>query len=342
MHHGEDGSYIDMASKPRYIDGQPFIDRLLYRSIPDKTTLFLELKAGKVDVMDSMTSLQYKFQAAKPPFSEEYNTYKTLSSTYLYLGYNLKSPLFSDVKVRLAFAHAIDKKDLVKGALLGQGEPTIGPYKPDSWAYNHGIKDYPHDIEKARQLLAEAGWVKGRSGFLEKNGVPFSFTLLTNQGNEDRITTAVILQYQLQKLGIEVKLRTLEWSAFINNFVIPGYFDAVVLAWTIPYDPDNYSVWHSSSVGTALNFIGYANKEVDACLEAARSTFDRKERKKYYDRFQEILHAEQPYCFLYVPYQLSAIQKRFKGIEPAPIGVFYNSDKWWVPLDYQRHRIVSR
>ena len=335
------GSFVDVAANPRYFEGQPFIDRLLYRIIPDTTTLFLELKANKVDVMESMTALQYKFQAGEPPFSNEYNTYRTLASVYIYLGYNLKSPLFSDMRVRRALAHAINKKDLVKGALLGQGEPTIGPYKPDSWAYNHDVVDYPHDMEKARALLAEAGWVKGASGYLEKNGAPFSFTLLTNQGNEDRITTAVLLQYQLQQLGIEVKLRTLEWSAFINNFVTPGHFDAVVLGWTIPHDPDNYAVWHSSSVGTALNFIGYANEEVDRCLEAARSTLDQAERKTYYDRIQEILHEEQPYSFLYVPYALAAIQKRFRGIEPAPAGIFYDRDKWWVPLEDQRHRMVA-
>lgn len=338
----EAGAFVEMASNPRYFDGQPFIDRLVYRFIPDTTTLFLELRAGKADVMESMTALQYRFLANKPPFSEQYETYKTLASVYVYLGYNLKNPLFSDMRIRQAFAYAINKKDLVKGARLGQGEPTIGPYKPDSWAYNHAIEDYPHDLEKARALLADAGWVKGKSGFLEKDGKPFSFTILTSQGNEDRITTAVILQYQLQKLDIEVKLRTVEWSAFINNFVQPGLFEAVVLGWTIPYDPDNYDVWHSSRIGTALNFIGYSNKEVDACLEAARSTLDRAERKKQYDRFQEILHREQPYCFLYVPYSLSAVQKRFKGIEPAPIGIFYNSDKWWVPLDDQRYRMVPQ
>ena len=135
----------------------------------------------------------------------------------------------------------------------------------------------------------------------------------------------------------------MEWAAFLKQFVIPGYFDAVVLAWTIPHDPDGYDVWHSSRAGAGgLNVIGYANKEADACLEAGRSTFDQAARKKAYDRLQEILHEEQPYCFLYVPYQLSAVQKRFRGIEPAPIGIFYNSDRWWVPLDDQRYRIEAR
>ncbi len=339
MQRWEAGSQILLTSNPDFFEGRPYIDRLLYKIIPDTTTMFLELKAGKLDIMDSMTALQYKYQAQQKSFTDQYATYRTLASSYTYLGYNLKSPLFSDRRVRRAFAHAINKNDLIKGALLGQGEATIGPYKPDSWAYNHAIQQYPHDTRKALELLAEAGWVKGKSGLLEKNGVAFSFTLLTNQGNEQRIKTAVIIQNQLQSLGIEVKIRTVEWAAFLKQFVLPGYFDAVVLGWTIPHDPDGYDVWHSSRIGHGLNVISYADKEADACLEAARSTLDQAARKKEYDRFQEILHRDQPYCFLYVPYALSAVQKRFRGIEPAPIGIFYNTNQWWVPLDEQRYRV---
>jgi peptide/nickel transport system substrate-binding protein len=131
-----------------------------------------------------------------------------------------------------------------------------------------------------------------------------------------------------------------EWAAFLKNFVLPGYFDAVILGWTTGLDPDVYDVWHSSRAG-GLNFIHYANAEVDALLEKARSTFAEDVRKKLYDRFQEILHEEQPYCFLYVPYALSAVHKRFRGPEPAPLGLFYNIHEWWVPLQEQRHRTLS-
>lgn len=336
------GSQLTLTANSGYFEGRPFIDRLLYRIIPDTTTMFLELKAGKLDIMEALTALQYTYQAQKPPFSDEYATYRSLASTYTYLGYNLKSPLFSDVRVRQAFAYAINKQDIIKGALLEQGEATIGPYKPDSWIYNKNIQDYPYDPEKALALLAEAGWTRGKSGLLEKNGMPFSFTILTNQGNEQRVKTAIIIQSQLQNIGVEAKIRTVEWAAFLNQFVIPGFFDAVVLAWTIPHDPDGFDVWHSSRIGGGLNFTGYGNKEADACLEEGRSTFNQSVRKKAYDKFQEILHREQPYCFLYVPYQLSAVQKRFKGVAPAPIGIFYNSDRWWVPLDDQRYRIEAR
>ena len=157
------------------------------------------------------------------------------------------------------------------------------------------------------------------------------------RGNETRQKCAEIIQRQLAEVGITVKIRVLEWAAFINDFINKRRFDTVILGWTIPPDPDAYDVWHSSKTAPEeLNFISYKNTEADEMLERGRSTFDQKERKKYYDRFQEILAEDQPYTFLYVPDSLIIINKRFRGIEPAPIGLEYNFIKWYVPKDEQK------
>ena len=333
------GSLLTMTANPNYFEGRPNINRLVYRIIPDAGTMFMELKAGKLDLDSALTPQQYIFQAKKPEFAKEYALYTSLASVYVYLGYNPKSPFFNDERVRLAFAHALNKADIVKGALLGQGQPTIGPYKPGTWPYNNDIVDYPNDPQKALALLAEAGWKPNADGRLEKDGRLFSFTVLVNQGNEARIKTAVIIQSQLDKLGIEMNIRTLEWAAFLN-IVQDRHFDAVVLGWTIPADTDGYDVWHSSGVGGMLNFVDFANPEADDILERARSTFDQDERQKLYGRLQEILHQHQPYCFLYVPLQTAAVQRRFQGIKPAPAGFFYNFNDWWVPISDQRYRMA--
>ncbi|MCC8193444.1 MAG: ABC transporter substrate-binding protein, partial [Deltaproteobacteria bacterium] len=255
---------------------------------------------------------------------------------------NLESPLFKDARVRRAIAHAIDKKEIIAGALLGQGEATIGPYVPGTWAYNTAIKDYSTDIAAAESLLAEAGWSKDGKGVLRNaRGLPFSFTIMTNQGNEQRIKTAVIIQSQLKRLGMSVSVRTVEWATFFSQFVNKGFFDAVILGWTTPLDPDLYDVWHSSRVRPAgLNFMKYANPEVDALIERARETFDRDERKKAYDAVQEWLHKDQPYCFLYVPYSLPVVHKRFHGIRQAPAGITYNIQDWWVPKAEQKYTVT--
>lgn len=330
------GASIRLKANPNYFEGKPAIDYILYRFIPDATTMFLELKAGTIDFVGSLTPQQYLYQTNTDQFKENFNVYHWLGAAYTFLGYNLESPLFKDVRIRQAMAHAINKADIVKGALFGQGVSTVGPFSPTSWAYNKAIQDYDYNPQKALKLFEAAGWKQNKQGILEKDGLPFSFTLLVNQGNEPRIKTAVLIQYQLKKIGIDVKIRTVEWAAFLKNFVDKGFFDALILGWTLPAEPDCFDVWHSSRIG-GLNFIHYSNEEADDLLVRARSTFDRDARKKMYDRFQEILHEEQPYCFLFVPYTFSAVHKRVKGIQPAPAGIGYNQNDWWIPSTEQRY-----
>lgn len=336
------GTHLKLKANPLYFEGKPYIEQLLYRIIPDATTLFLELKGGAVDILANLTPQQYLYQTKEPVFAKNFNIYQWLGNMYTYVGYNMRSPLFADMRVRKALSYAINKEEVMQGAVMGQGVSTIGPFKPGTWAYNDKITNYAYDPEKALELLAEAGWKRGPDGRLAKDGVPFSFTLITSQGNETRIKSGVLIQHQLKQIGIEVKLRSIEWAAFQKQFLETGFFDAVILAWTLPAEPDCYDVWATASAPGGLNFIGYSNPEVDAILLEARTTFDRDRRKFLYDKFQEILHEEQPYCFLYVPYSTAALERRFKGIVIAPIGIGYESTKWWVPLNEQRYRFETQ
>lgn len=335
------GQKIVLVSNPDYFEGQPYIDGRITRIIPDTATMFLELRAQNLGMM-GLTPLQYTRQTENNLFKNNFNKYKYLSFAYTYLGYNLKNPLFADKKIRQAISYAINKDEIISGVLLNLGKPANGPYKPGTWAYNDKVKIYNYNPQKARELLHEAGWTKlNNEGVLEKDGKPFAFEIVVNQGNETRQKCAEIIQRHLKEIGIIVKIRVLEWSAFVTDFINKRRFDAVILGWTIPLDPDAYDVWHSSKTAPAeLNFISYKNTEVDEMLEKGRSSFNQKERKKYYDRFQEILAEDQPYTFLYVPEALVIINKRIQGIEPAPIGLEHNFIKWYVPKDQQKYTMI--
>jgi peptide/nickel transport system substrate-binding protein len=284
--------------------------------------------------------LQHLRQTSGPEWDTHWQKLRYLSRGYVFLAYNQQHPFFKDVRVRRALSHAINSQDIIKGVLLGQGEPTVGPYQPGTWVYNDALTPIAHDLDKARQLLAEAG-IKNRNrrGLLEvpvenPDGTisyhPFSFTLLINQGNEQRGKIAVIIQAQLKELGIEVRIRSVEWAAFINDFVNPRRFETLILGWNILPDPDLSDVWHSSRIAPGgLNFMGFNSPEADFLLETAAASLDQEERKRLYDRFQEILYEEQPYTFLYVPYSLPIIQARIRGIEPAPAGIMHNFRQWW-------------
>ncbi len=332
------GEKVVLESNPDYFEGEPNLRRIVYRIIPDESTMFLELKAGGLDYM-GLSPLQFDRMSDSESFRKKFNKYRYPAFAYTYLGYNLRNPLFEDRRVRQALGHAIDKQELIEGVLLGLGQEATGPYKPGTWSHNPDVKRYAFDPVKAKALLAEAGWVDtDDDGLLDKDGRPFAFTIVTNQGNDQRIKTGEIIQIRLKDIGIEVKLRVIEWASFLKEFINPGNFEATILGWTVPIDPDGYNVWHSSKTGPGeLNFVGFANAEVDELLEKGRRSLDLEQRRAYYYRFQEILAEEQPYNFLYVPETLPVVSSRFRGIEVAPAGIMHNLIDWYVPLGLQKY-----
>ncbi len=336
------GSKLVLEASPTYFLGKPYISEIVYRVIPDLSTMFLELKAGKLDMMN-LTPQQYLYQTKGAGWDDTYRKFRYLSFGYAYLGYNLERPMFQDVRVRQALTTAIDRQGLIKGVLFGQGESTVGPYKPGTWVYNDAIQDYPYDPAKARELLAQAGWKDTNGdGVVDRDGQPFEFTILTNQGNEQRIKTATIIQSQLKDIGVAVKIRTVEWAAFLKEFVDKGRFDALILGWNILQDPDISQVWNSAQARPGgLNHVKYRNPELDALLDAGRTTLDQAARKVAYDKVQAILHRDQPYSFLYVPYSLPIVHGRIHGIEPAPAGITYNMDRWWIPKAERLYEVAK-
>ncbi|SDL39910.1 peptide/nickel transport system substrate-binding protein [Maridesulfovibrio ferrireducens] len=331
------GQRLILEANEDYFEGRPNIDEIVYRIIPDLSTQFLELKTGKLDSM-MLTPQQYLFQTVGKSWEKDFQKFKYLSFSYAYLGFNTESKFFKDVLVRRAISYAINKEEIVKGVLLGLGYPAIGPYKPGTWVFNDKLVPYGYHPEKAVELLKEAGWSDtDGDGILDREGIPFAFTILTNQGNTLRIKAATIIQNRLKDVGIDVQIRTVEWAAFIKEFINKGQFDATILGWNILQDPDIYDVWHSSkAVPGGLNFVKFRNAELDELLEKGRTTLAQAERKVIYDRIQEIMHEEQPYCFLYVQMSLPIYQSRIKGLKIAPAGLDYNSNSWWIPTSSQK------
>jgi peptide/nickel transport system substrate-binding protein len=326
------GQKIVLTAFDDYFEGRPGIDRYIMRVIPDNATMFLELKSGGIDYM-GLTPAQYKLQAQRGFFKKYFQEFRYPSFGYTYLGYNLLDERFKDRRVRRALSHAIDKKSIIKGVLMGFGRPCTGPFPPESWAYNPHVPDPEYNPRRALELLAEAGW-KLQNGTLVKDGRPFTFTILTNQGNNQRMLAAQIIQQDLKKIGIKVDISVLEWQAFLHLFIDKKRFEAVILGWGLSRDPDIYDIWYSTKTKEGeLNFLSYKNPEVDKLLVEGRTTFDLAKRKRIYNRIHEILAEDQPCTFLYVPDALPVLNKRFKGVQQTPLGIWLDFIKWHVPKD---------
>ncbi len=335
------GELIELRAFADYFEHRPYLDRYLYRIIPDQATLFLELLVGAVD-WTGLTPLQYSRQTDTAYLRTRYQKFRYPSFGFAYLGYNLSDARFADVRVRRALTLAVDHAAIVDGVLYGLGAPATGPYPQASWAYNPDVAPATRDVAAAKRLLAEAGWAEtDGDGWLDRGGEPFRFTLITNQGNEVRRQVAELVQRHLREVGVDVQIKIMEWSTFVHEFIDKRRFEAVLLGWSLSRDPDLYNLFHSSKTKEGeYNFVGYANPRVDELLVAGRQTFDREARRRIYHEVHRILAEDQPYTFLYVADALPMVDRRFRNVRATPAGIGDNFIEWHVPPAEQRYRAV--
>jgi peptide/nickel transport system substrate-binding protein len=338
--HGEN---IKLTRNPHAVLGQAAIEQLVTRIIPDNSAQFLELMADNIDSM-GLDPIKYsRIIPARPELKENINLYKELGNSYTYLGFNLKHQPFNDIRVRKAINYAIDKQEIIDGVYLGLGINIASPYKPGTRWSNPELVPYSYNPEKARTLLKQAGFILNANGILERDGKPFTFEIITNQ-NKEREKSAVIIQRRLKEIGIEVKIRAIEWASFISRFINTGDFDVVILGWGLGLDPDQYNIWHSSQQAAGqFNFIGYNNPTIDALLEQGRTELNPDKRQEIYHAFAKQLLADSPIVYLSAGYGLNAIHKRIQGIvNPIPpAGVGYDAQKWYIPMPYRRNQISA-
>ncbi len=331
---------VVLEANPRYFEGKPDLDGIIYRIIPEAALNEMEILTREVDY-----SSIYPYEFARMNKIPSLKVYTQPMLGYTYLGYNLKNPLFQDKKVRRALTHAINREEIVQYVLYGLGMVATGPFPNQLWYWNPDVKPIPYDPQKARELLAEAGWKNTNGdGVLERDGKPFRFTLITNSGNDIRRDVAVLVQRQLREIGIDVTLELYEWSVFVKDFIDARHFDASILGWGLSVDPDAYEIWHSSQIEKGFNFTSYRNPEVDRLLEEGRREYDHEKRKRIYWRIHQLIAEDQPYTFLFVPLSLSALQKRFfllekdktgkehlREIRMEKAGLLYDVIRWYVP-----------
>lgn len=244
-----------------------------------------------------------------------------------------KSTLFSDPRVRQALMLALDREAAVAEFWQGHADVADGTLPPASWAYRTSETVYRADLDAARRLLDEAGWVPGPDGVRVKDGVPLRFTLTTNGDNPRRRQVAEWLIRSWQALGIAVEPQFETWSTVRQRVVREGDFDAVLLGYRWPVDPDQSMLWSSDSFFDGLNIGHYASAEVDALLQQALEATDRAERAELYAQMQEHVMQDLPVLPLAFPHVLVARSERLQGSEITVILVRNRADiAQWVPV----------
>jgi ABC-type transport system substrate-binding protein len=297
--------FIRLVKNADYFLGAPWLDSVVFRVLPDPLTLQLAFQTKQVDFWNVDPWAVKSFE--KDP---RFDLFSSPGNAYNYIGWNLRRPLFQDLKVRKALAQAVNVPQMIKYIIYGRGVQSTGIFTPQMWFFDPSVKALPYDPAAARRLLDEAGWKAGPDGIRVKDGKRFSFTLLANNGNEVRRDIATLVQDDLKQVGIEVKVEIYEWAVLLKRFVNKGEFDAIVLGWGLGYDFDQYGIWHSSQTHPEeLNFIGYSNPKVDHLLTDLRQEYARSEIIRIAGQLQQGIYADQPYLFLFVPEGTSVMWK---------------------------------
>ena len=253
-------------------------------------------------------------------FNEKFQIFENQSFSYTYLGFNLKTKKWQEKRLREAIALAIDKQEIIDILFFSHGKVATGPFLPGSFAFNRNIKGVQYNTKKATELLASLGYNK-------KNR--FTFTLHTSANNPTRLNTALVLQHQLQKVNIDMKIKVLEWQAFLNTVVLPKKFDAILLGWGLGLMPDARSIWHSASdTKGGFNLVGYKNEKVDKAIELAETTTDPKKLATLYQEIFAHITNDTPYLFLYIPNSITAVSKKVHNVSDSFIGIGHNQNNW--------------
>ncbi len=339
--------YIILDCNENYFEKKPDIKRLIFRTIPNESIMFLELLQGNVDVMQLKSDQFVKF-TQDSEFEKRFARIKIPELEYSYIGWNLKNRLFADENVRVALGYAIDKNTLIEKTLYNHGQICKGPFQSSSWACDPKVDNLAADIIKSEEMLKSSGWTMNKNEqILEKNFpvrsffgyddttevVRFEFSLFISAGNKDRELCASFIASELKRIGIKVNIKTLAWSELIKS-LDNKTFDAFILTWALACDPDISNVWHSSQIPDpkngkyGLNSISYSNPEVDRLLDEAKQTLDQQERKPKYQQVHRTIMNEQPYTFLYIADTLYAVSKRVKIQKLSPLGILHNIEKW--------------
>lgn len=307
---------IVLARFDGYWEGPPEYRDYVYRVLPDVFIQELEFRAGTIDSYGAEPH-----QVARYKEDPKYQPFSRLGSGYSYIGYNLRRPLFQDVRVRLALGMAVDVDKIIRYLLYGEGERVTGPYPRTTPWYDPETAPLPFDPAAAGRLLDEAGWRVGADGIRAKAGQRLAFTLITNHGNAQRKAIGTIVQDGWRKIGVDCSFQLFEWAVFLKDFINPGRFDACILGWSMGPDFDLYQLWHSSQTHPQqLNFVGYANPEADALIERLRRTYDEATQTRLARRLHRVIAADAPYTFLYAPRGTTVLDKRIVVVRHNPDG----------------------
>jgi peptide/nickel transport system substrate-binding protein len=321
--------HATFVANDAYYDGRPLIDTYTVRIVPSSEIGFQMLKAGEVDIAGFSPD---NYAEAKALSNVTVYEWWPAAASWNYLGFNLRRPWAQDENVRHALSHAIDRDAIAQHVLNGLARPSYSAYPPSSWVYNSDVPKYEYDPNRAKELLEKAGWTMGPGNVRQKDGQPLTLRILFGPVTSKTVERlATVAQQAWSDVGIQVEVQGLEWGTYLSNIKSePFDWDVNVGAWRSTPEPHFMNqIWREDTIPT-LNHVGYVNKRVEQLFDQGVREFDREKRKQIYQEIQNIISTDAPYVFLTTDLNYIGISNRVGGIEPSPMGIGHNRERWFI------------
>lgn len=315
------GQSITMERFDNYYGGEPNIETVVFKIVPDTDSRAMQLKSGEIDMAQITAKTAQSVEDAGG-----FHIYQMDTADYRAIAYNFNTPLF-DENPELAniLSYAIDREAIVEGVLLGEGEAAYSPLQKGEYN-NDSIETFDYDPEKCEAQLQEAGWKKNADGYYEKDGEELAFVISAMSDDQVRVDMAKMCAAQLQEVGVNATAEakpSLDWE---NQ-------DSCIIGWGSPFDPDDHT-YKVFTTAAGDNYTGYSNQEVDGLLAEARHTADDEARHELYSKFQTEMTKAMPYTFIAYVDASYAVKENISGITENTVlghhgvGVFWNIAEW--------------
>lgn len=308
----------------KQVRDRPYFQRVRFRIRPDEAVTLLALKAGDIDEMQLSPQVWMTQTGDSEYYSKNTKAYGT-EWTEFHFVWNLKDPLFADKRVRQAMSYAMDYEELFKTLRLGLDEPCNGVFHPTAkWYPSTPLPFYQQDLDRAEQLLDEAGWIDSdENGVRDKtiNGqkVQFEFSLLVTP-KQDRVDICTLLQQSLEQIQVKCNVLKLEFPVLIDRLQKRN-FQAAFGGWGTGTDP--YTLENIFKTDQERNYAGYSNPKVDQLFELGMKEVDEKKRIAIYQEVHKQLYEDQPYTWLFYQSSFYGFNKQLRGYNFSPRGPFH-------------------
>jgi peptide/nickel transport system substrate-binding protein len=336
----DSGSQVVLERNDHYWGAKDhYLDRLVYRVIQEPYVAAQLLKKGELDIVDPVAPLQWERELENSRSLQRLDRTVYDYPAYSFIGFNLRRPIFQDVRVRHALDLLIPRDDIIHKIYRNYATKTAGFELPTSPATDPAILPTAYDPAQATKLLQQAGWKLDPSdGLMHKDGEPLSVTIVYPSASPYDDKLLVLVQESMRRAGVDLRLDRMEWVQMLSK-LNDWNFEMTIMGWSLDGNDDPSQIWSSeqAKLKKSSNFVGYANPQVDALLAAARLEYDNGKRAAIYRQIQKIIHDDYPVCFLFNPREIMLRSNRFRNVKTFAPFPCYDISKWWVPVALQKY-----